>query len=377
MQSFDVSDEVVQGLYEASAGVQSWRVALAWLNDAFGSLLCQLLTVRKRTGELLLCEQPSGLAVDAVLDYVRAYSLSDPHKDYVLLHPVGNILHTEDVFPRRAMVQHPFYREFWDPYGVRSLVATKVAEDDDVMMIVGIIRSFEQHSFSAAEVQLAQRYFGHLIAALRIAKSLSKLHIVANVGQTLMEASDRAMFLLGPGGEILGMNKAAERMLSREGVLTQTNGRLRGSTGAGSKALSMAFTSLWSSTAPASSPAAGRTALRIASKTGKIALCALWEMKPENSMGAFGPHRTLLLTVVQPEQQSAADAVFVAALLNLTPAESHVAVLLTEGRSIEDIARMQRVSPTTVRTHLKNIFDKTGTHRQADLVRFVLRACSP
>jgi len=75
---------------------------------------------------------------------------------------------------------HPFYREFWDPYGIRSLVGAKVAEDEDVMTMIGIIRSFEQHSFSAAEVQLAQRYFSHQIAALRVAKHLRKLHIAAN-----------------------------------------------------------------------------------------------------------------------------------------------------------------------------------------------------
>ena len=81
--------------------------------------------------------------------------------------------------------------------------------------------------------------------------------------------------------------------------------------------------------------------------------------------GAFGRRRTLLLTVVQPEKESAADAVFVAALLNLTPAESQVAILLTEGKSVEDIAKRQRVALATVRAHLKNIFGKTGTHRQA------------
>ena len=60
-------------------------------------------------------------------------------------------------------------------------------------------------------------------------------------------------------------------------------------------------------------------------------------------------------------------------LFGLTPAEACIASMVAEGRSIEDIAARQRISLNTGRVHLKNIFAKTETTRQAQLVALILR----
>jgi DNA-binding CsgD family transcriptional regulator len=39
---------------------------------------------------------------------------------------------------------------------------------------------------------------------------------------------------------------------------------------------------------------------------------------------------------------------------------------------LNPIAEELSVSVTTVKTHLRHVFEKTGTHRQAELVRLVL-----
>jgi DNA-binding CsgD family transcriptional regulator len=57
----------------------------------------------------------------------------------------------------------------------------------------------------------------------------------------------------------------------------------------------------------------------------------------------------------------------------LTPSEARIALLLTEGKSLEEAARQLGVSRETVRSHLKSVFRKTGTHRQGELVALVGR----
>jgi DNA-binding CsgD family transcriptional regulator len=37
--------------------------------------------------------------------------------------------------------------------------------------------------------------------------------------------------------------------------------------------------------------------------------------------------------------------------------------------SVPEVARIYGLAPTTVRTHLQSIFDKTGVRRQADLMK--------
>jgi DNA-binding CsgD family transcriptional regulator len=56
----------------------------------------------------------------------------------------------------------------------------------------------------------------------------------------------------------------------------------------------------------------------------------------------------------------------------LTRAEASVARLLAGGAGLEEIARELDISLNTVRGHLKQIFAKTGTHRQAQLVSKLL-----
>jgi DNA-binding CsgD family transcriptional regulator len=55
-------------------------------------------------------------------------------------------------------------------------------------------------------------------------------------------------------------------------------------------------------------------------------------------------------------------------LFDLTPAEARTARQITEGKSIEQISFATGISPNTIRTHLKSVFQKTGVERQAELV---------
>jgi DNA-binding CsgD family transcriptional regulator len=58
---------------------------------------------------------------------------------------------------------------------------------------------------------------------------------------------------------------------------------------------------------------------------------------------------------------------------NLTDREVDVAVLLAEGLPLTDIARHLRIQVGTARNHLKSVFEKTDTSRQAELVALMAR----
>jgi pimeloyl-ACP methyl ester carboxylesterase/DNA-binding CsgD family transcriptional regulator len=58
----------------------------------------------------------------------------------------------------------------------------------------------------------------------------------------------------------------------------------------------------------------------------------------------------------------------------LTTAESRLAAKLLQGRRISDAAADLGMTASTARWHLRNIFSKTGTRRQADLLRLLTNA---
>ncbi len=62
---------------------------------------------------------------------------------------------------------------------------------------------------------------------------------------------------------------------------------------------------------------------------------------------------------------------------NLTRGETRVAASLLGGRTLTETAVELSVAPSTVKTHLDNIFSKTGVARQADLIRLAMQLIPP
>jgi DNA-binding CsgD family transcriptional regulator len=60
------------------------------------------------------------------------------------------------------------------------------------------------------------------------------------------------------------------------------------------------------------------------------------------------------------------------AQFGLTAAEAAFACAIVRGEGLRECARAIGISEPTARTHLHRIFEKTGTKRQAQLVRVIL-----
>jgi DNA-binding CsgD family transcriptional regulator len=56
----------------------------------------------------------------------------------------------------------------------------------------------------------------------------------------------------------------------------------------------------------------------------------------------------------------------------LTNAEADVALRVMRGDGLKPISDDLELAMATIKTHLQHIFDKTDTHRQAELVRLLL-----
>ncbi len=93
---------------------------------------------------------------------------------------------------------------------------------------------------------------------------------------------------------------------------------------------------------------------------------------PPAARGPFLGARAMLV-FSSPVAPVAADPLALIRSFGLTPAEARVAVLLCDGMTVAEIADVLGVAVATVRNHLKAVFAKTDTHRQAELARLVSR----
>jgi DNA-binding CsgD family transcriptional regulator/plasmid stabilization system protein ParE len=91
-----------------------------------------------------------------------------------------------------------------------------------------------------------------------------------------------------------------------------------------------------------------------------------------SSYGAAGARVSTAVFIGDPKRLSGDPVDVMKELYGLTPSEARLALLLTSGCSVRVAARRLGTKLSTTRSVLKNVFSKTGTNRQSDLVRLLL-----
>jgi DNA-binding CsgD family transcriptional regulator len=93
-----------------------------------------------------------------------------------------------------------------------------------------------------------------------------------------------------------------------------------------------------------------------------------------SSCDAASPRRSgAIVLAVDPAGRTAGDRRLFEVALGLSRAEARVATALLQGLDAKQVSASLHVSHETVRTHLKRIFEKTRTRRQAELLLVLLQ----
>jgi DNA-binding CsgD family transcriptional regulator len=77
--------------------------------------------------------------------------------------------------------------------------------------------------------------------------------------------------------------------------------------------------------------------------------------------------------IMDPDRGDTPDPALLQELFGLTAAEAIFAAEISRGDGLQAVADRLAIAPTTARTHLTRIFEKTGTRRQAELVRLLMQ----
>jgi len=176
------------------------------------------------------------------------------------------------------------------------------------------------------------------------------------IGVIVLDQQGKVIFTNAPGGALLA---------ERDGISLSSDGICRASTPAETKALKDCIQSVLQ-------PAEGDA------RDGGLALSRPSMRRPLSAIatpidGMDGDGRAAVaLFVTDPERQTRPPRALLQKLFQLTGSEAKIVQGLVEGKSLEEIAPEAGITIGSARTYLKQVFAKTGTNRQADLVRMVL-----
>jgi DNA-binding NarL/FixJ family response regulator len=242
-----------------------------------------------------------------------------------------------------------------------------VHRDDAYLVPMGISRTRRQRPFGEAELRGLRALAPHLNRALRVTLRLKEMEAHASA---LAEMSDRALaaiVLTDAVGRVAEANNLARAILTENDGLAIHDGVLRAARGEDCTRLSRLIQEAAGSRVM---PKSG--VMQVSRPSGRRPLALV--VSPTRAVGSpFGPSHAVSIAFADPERAPEADADLLARLYAFTAREAAVTALLVQGHSPKDAAAELAMTENTVRTHIRNVFDKTGVERLADLVRLLMQ----
>lgn len=177
--------------------------------------------------------------------------------------------------------------------------------------------------------------------------------------------------LLDHHERVVWTNRCLSDMLTQKDGLTIAAGRLSADGSAAAGALSQLIADARVGTGKDEDPAPPVLAIERRDHRQPLLLAALRLPAPRTDPAPPSDHNPIMVCIADPERPIVLPPRDLEALFGLTRTESQVAALLAAGDRLDHSAEKLGVTIGTARTHLKHMFEKTGTGRQSDLSRLL------
>ncbi len=364
LSSQDLSS-LIGSVYDCALDPGRWEHTLAAIRDA---LNCEsaVLNLTDLDNNCFLVYRTVG--IDPHWQQEQKKHLREIHARLVE-HLASAPLDEPHVISRHISPAHrevsPYYQQCLRPQGLIDIMQYFLLYTSTRLASFSVARNDRQGVITEREIALGRLLLPHVRRAVTIGNVLDVQTIERARMAEALDALRCAVILTDGRGVILHANRSAEAMLKNGGPV-QGTGRV-----------------LQAKFVPAAAELRGAIALaaRDEASIGKkgfgIRLTA-----PEAS--PFFAHvlplgGSELRSQLQPEAVAAvfigvsADdedgAETVATAFGLTKSEKRVLASILAGRTLNETATTLGIAATTAKTHLDNIFSKTGVTRQADLIR--------
>jgi DNA-binding CsgD family transcriptional regulator/PAS domain-containing protein len=354
---------LVSGIYAAAVAPDQWEAALGEIRRKLDGTASGLFMADSTVWSLL----DSTLPADSAKSYAEYYHRFDHVLTAVGRGPAGVVRTGAELMP--LVRKSEFYEEWLRPLELDDgLFVRLTGGARPTCFIVGAPRRTE--SFDTSDrVRLMRCLLPHLQQALRTENKLAALaHGTAELAGAL-EVVRHGIIIVAGENRVKTLNLAAERILRAEDGLCMRSGRVTATNAHTERELYRAIDDALDG--GCSTVRAGRSLIAVR-PSGKRPYVV--HVLPSQRRDADEPLREpmALVFVIDPEDEPEPTPALLRRLYRLTDAEADVALRMMHGPDLKEISEELSLSLTTVRTHLQHIFAKTGTHRQAELVRLLL-----
>lgn len=272
-----------------------------------------------------------------------------------------------DLLAGRDFSRDPYYQDFLKQQGLMWGAGTRLwLTDDQQPVLLTLERSSAAGQFSPTDLADLGQVRTDLVRALTVTRTLGFRRLDAML--IAWETIDKAMALLDATGRLIRATRTFSAAIG-DGLTLRDN-RLAAADDQDAAAL---VASLRGALRPLTSKqTAQSTSLVIRRPSRRPPLVLDILPVPENWETTLIGAR-VLVHLRDPARVVPARADLLRSAFSFSPREAELATLLTRGLDLSEAAEALGVTRPTVRSQLAALFNKTGTHRQAELVALLNR----
>ena len=369
----DVLD-LVGDIYDAALDPSRWPEVVGRAGQFVGGQVASIFSKSPIAGGGdVLCQ--SGIDPHYCQLYFDKYVKLDPATTGQYFAEIGQPIAVSDLMPQDELRQTRFYREWAAPQGMVDFISAVIDKSATTAALFGVFRYESDGLADNAARMRMQQIAPHIRRAVMIGRLIDLKSAQASAFAEALERMTCGIGLVDRLGRLVHANAAGQQLLDAGDPLFVRDGRLAARDGRTDHMLQDLIVRSGGGDAARGT---GGTAMLMTSQNGlhHVAHVLPLTSRDRQAVGrAYAASAAIFMrrTMIEPPQSPE----LIATAYRLTPTELRVLLGIVEIGGVPEVACLLGVAETTIKTHLRRVFLKTGAVRQADLVRPVAGFMSP
>ncbi len=368
--------DLIGSIYDAALDPRELPQALARMARHCGALWMPLSAIPLGKGQGLCVQNADGIDPTILTLFFQHYNTpeTNPSIPTLLRAPRGQVIRRERDFSDAYWERTDMFQDIYRPIGAYASLGVMLLRTEHYFVPFGMVRAKSRGAFTTRELALFERIIPHMQRAMQILLRLNALDGRQAADQALWDRLPFGVFILDDAGRILWGNRAGETIAAANDGLCVRGGVLLAGAADENAALHRLIGQAGQTGMGRGLDAGGALALARPSARRPLAVLVAPFAAARSEQLMPGRRPAVVVLVSDPETTPQPAPEILAQLYGLTAREAALVVLLLDGLDLRDAAERLGLAMNTVRTHLRAVFNKTGTRRQAELVSLLLRS---
>ncbi|WP_287906188.1 helix-turn-helix transcriptional regulator [Acinetobacter sp.] len=370
--------ELVDLIYKIPLHADGWQPFLKMLNKVMNSSLIHILAIdlEKNAFSFSNC---SGILSDEMLTISELEYLRYPIKEDLRLKHFFESDHQgwyqcHHTITEEFVQKSDLYQNILLPVDMRFTACQALLIDEKLCVLMGVNTSRQRGFLSQGDLKFLDRLFVHLRRIVLLQRKLYEFSSHTIIGYELINKLSQPIMLLNLSGEIVHINKAAQKLSEKnESVSVSQNKLIIPEPYAIQLQDSLRyFETYFKKQRVLGIYELEHISIKIKSKNDHFIYLFFNLLVSENEIKMFGIRPIVMLTLYDPAYSPLVDLHLLHVAFKLTFTESRIVLMLLEGHTPREVAQKNNVNLDTVRKQMLSIYKKTGTHREPELIKLLL-----